>query len=130
MIPNKIKSQLLTLSLLFLFACASPTVTTAQTVYITKTGKKYHKENCRYLSYSKISIPLKEAKEKYYEACKVCKPNTVITNQTGIQDSVKTEENNTPIRKAVASRCTATTKSGTRCKRTTKNASGKCWQHE
>ena len=43
------------------------------TVYITNTGKKYHQEDCRFLEYSKKSIPLAEAREKY-DPCKVCKP--------------------------------------------------------
>jgi len=43
-------------------------------VYITKTGKKYHSENCRYLSKSKIPISLKEAVEKGYAPCSVCGP--------------------------------------------------------
>ena len=125
---NKVQSHFLILSLLFLFACASPTTSTAQTVYVTKTGKKYHTESCRYLSHSKISLSLTEAKKKYYEACKVCKPTTVITSEkSATVDTIKVYK---PVKKAVSSRCTATTKSGSRCKRMTKNASGKCWQHE
>jgi hypothetical protein len=45
-----------------------------QTVYITRTGKKYHRENCRYLSQSKFSMSLKDAKAKGYTACSVCRP--------------------------------------------------------
>ena len=44
------------------------------TVYVTKTGTKYHRESCRHLSKSKIQISLKDAKAKGYTACKVCKP--------------------------------------------------------
>lgn len=44
------------------------------TVYITKTGKKYHGGSCRYLKKSKIAISLKEACERGYTPCKVCKP--------------------------------------------------------
>ena len=44
------------------------------TVYVTRTGKKYHREGCRYLASSKIPISLKEAKAKGYTACKVCHP--------------------------------------------------------
>ena len=46
------------------------------TVYVTKTGAKYHRENCRYLSKSKIPMSLKDAAKKY-EPCKVCKPPTL-----------------------------------------------------
>lgn len=45
-----------------------------QTVYITKTGKKYHRAGCRYLSQSKIASSLKDAKANGYTACSVCKP--------------------------------------------------------
>lgn len=44
------------------------------TVYITETGKKYHRGNCRYLRKSKIAISLKEACERGYKPCSVCKP--------------------------------------------------------
>jgi len=44
------------------------------TVYITKSGSKYHRASCRYLSKSKIPISLKDAKERGYSPCKVCKP--------------------------------------------------------
>jgi hypothetical protein len=44
------------------------------TVYITKTGKKYHADGCRYLSKSMIPISLKEAKDRGYTPCPVCAP--------------------------------------------------------
>ena len=43
------------------------------TVYITKTGKKYHRGTCRYLKKSKIAISRKKAMKRY-QPCKVCKP--------------------------------------------------------
>ena len=43
------------------------------TVYITRTGKKYHRAGCRYLSKSKIPISLREAKSRY-GPCSVCGP--------------------------------------------------------
>jgi micrococcal nuclease len=43
------------------------------TVYVTRTGKKYHRGSCRYLRASKIPISLNEAKERY-EPCPVCRP--------------------------------------------------------
>lgn len=44
------------------------------TVYITKTGKKYHRSNCSYLKNSKISININTAKSKGYTACSKCNP--------------------------------------------------------
>tara|TARA_B110000090_G_C13312219_1_gene420085 strand:+ start:118 stop:1059 length:942 start_codon:yes stop_codon:yes gene_type:complete len=43
-------------------------------IYRTRTGKKYHKESCRYLSKGKIPITLSEAKEKGLGPCGVCRP--------------------------------------------------------
>lgn len=44
------------------------------TVYITRTGKKYHRDGCRYLSKSKIPISLSDAKSAGYDPCSVCDP--------------------------------------------------------
>jgi hypothetical protein len=46
----------------------------AQTVYVTRTGKRYHREKCRYLASSKIPMTLKDAKAHGYTPCKVCRP--------------------------------------------------------
>lgn len=43
-------------------------------VYITKTGKKYHRVGCRYLRYSSIEISKSKALELGKEPCKVCRP--------------------------------------------------------
>jgi micrococcal nuclease len=43
------------------------------TVYITRTGAKYHRAGCRYLSKSMIPIALKEARTRY-GPCSVCSP--------------------------------------------------------
>ena len=48
--------------------------TKTQTVYITRTGKRYHRDGCRYLAASKIPISLKDAKARGFTACKVCHP--------------------------------------------------------
>lgn len=45
-----------------------------KTVYITRTGDKYHKESCGYLSDTKIEMTLQEARKAGYEPCSVCKP--------------------------------------------------------
>jgi hypothetical protein len=43
-------------------------------VYITKTGRKYHRGYCRYLKKSKIPIRLGKAKAEGYTPCSGCKP--------------------------------------------------------
>ena len=47
--------------------------TQGSTVYITKTGAKYHRDGCRYLSKSRIPISLSDAKSGY-DPCSVCNP--------------------------------------------------------
>ena len=44
------------------------------TVYVTRTGKKYHRAGCSYLRTSSIPMPLKDAKAKGYTACSRCHP--------------------------------------------------------
>ena len=44
------------------------------TVYVTRTGRKYHREGCRFLSKSKIPMKRNEAVERY-EPCGFCEPD-------------------------------------------------------
>ena len=62
-----------------------PEVSEDTLVYITRTGKKYHTEDCRYLSKSKISIFLKEAIQRGYTPCSVCSPSTIEIEQPKIE---------------------------------------------
>ena len=50
---------------------------TEKIVYIAKTGKKYHLENCRTLRGEKEAIDLNEAIKNGYEVCKICKPDGI-----------------------------------------------------
>lgn len=45
-----------------------------QTVYITKTGERYHRGSCGTLRKSKIAKTLSEAKALGYTPCGLCKP--------------------------------------------------------
>lgn len=100
----------------------------AQTVYITKTGEKYHVNDCRYLSHSKFSIELSDALNQGYEACKVCRPPQTLTTP---KQKANEEEflQQVPSKNTGSTQCTATTQKGTRCKRFTSSANGMCWQH-
>ena len=44
-------------------------------VFVTASGKKYHRDGCKFIAKSKIPIALKDAQAKY-EPCSVCKPPT------------------------------------------------------
>ncbi|MDR1099545.1 MAG: thermonuclease family protein [Treponema sp.] len=43
-------------------------------VYVTNTGEKYHRENCRSLRRSKIALSLEDAVKSGYSPCSTCKP--------------------------------------------------------
>ena len=62
---------LFSVSLLFLGADGK------ETVYVTNSGGKYHRENCSSLSRSKIAISLDDAVRSDYEPCSICKPPTL-----------------------------------------------------
>lgn len=51
---------------------SSSSDTQSVTVYVTRTGEKYHRSGCRYLSNSKILISLSNARASGYTACSVC----------------------------------------------------------
>lgn len=53
---------------------ASRAATSADTVYVTRTGVCYHREDCKHLSKSKRAMSLKEAKQRGYSPCGTCDP--------------------------------------------------------
>ena len=60
---------------------ASPQATTQQsdqkkdvTVYVTRTGKRYHLAGCKSLSKSNIPMSVKDAKARGYTPCRICHP--------------------------------------------------------
>jgi hypothetical protein len=44
------------------------------TVYITRTGEKFHSDGCQYLRRSQISIGKRNAISQGYSACSRCSP--------------------------------------------------------
>ena len=112
--------------LLFLFLFTSAVF--SQTVYVTKTGEKYHREGCQHLRKSSSNIDLEEALRLGYEACKVCKPpKTTSTSQNIVSQKNNNAGNSPSTIKSV--QCSGKTKKGIRCKRMTTNSSKKCYQH-
>lgn len=51
-------------------ASKASSTTNPQTVYVTKTGKKYHNDGCSSLKKSKIAMSLSEAEAEGYTPCK------------------------------------------------------------
>ena len=47
------------------------------TVYIARSGERYHRDGCRYLRQSRIATTLKEAVSRGFGPCSVCKPPTI-----------------------------------------------------
>ncbi len=107
----------------------------AQTVFKTRTGEKYHKAGCRYLK-SIIVTNVSDALQEGLTACSVCRPPlepasdgsdfqmASSSNSLGADNST----NNKPVR-SQSIQCSGITKAGTRCKRWTKAANGRCYQH-
>lgn len=104
----------------------------SQTVYTTKSGKKYHKSSCRYLKYSRKQITIEKAKLTGYTACKVCKPTLANTNVTSEQKKqfVDSPKRKKTKKRKTASQCRGKTKSGKRCSNKTKNANKRCYLHQ
>lgn len=117
--------------LLFLIFIGASTNSLAQSVYTTKTGEKYHTANCHYLKYSKKEIALEQAINLGYQACSVCKPgsNPKQTQSLVSQSSQASPPQETATQKTTTTQCTGKTKAGNRCKRMTKDSSGRCYQH-
>ncbi len=44
------------------------------TVYITRTGERYHRAGCRHLSRSSAPLSLSDAVMRGYTACRTCRP--------------------------------------------------------
>ena len=65
--------RLIALALIALLFIALPALA-GRTVYITKTGEKYHLGSCRYLKKSKIPIDIDDAVARGYTPCSVCSP--------------------------------------------------------
>jgi hypothetical protein len=57
-------------------ALATAPAYATETVYVTKTGDKYHRAGCRYLSKSAIPTALKDAVSGH-TPCSVCRPPTL-----------------------------------------------------
>lgn len=94
-----------------------------QTVYVTRTGKKFHRDGCRYLARSRIPMALAEA-AAIYGPCSVCRPPILKADPTTASATPA------PSKKSVLpGRCHATTRRGTQCSRRAKAGSKFCWQH-
>lgn len=72
------KNLIITFALLTFFALGK---LSAQTVYVTESGKKYHAKNCELAKTGKKGMPLAEAKKAGYEPCKNCKADSAKSKE-------------------------------------------------
>ena len=105
-------------------------VAQSETVYVTRTGAKYHRVTCGSLRSSSIPMPLSQAAARF-GPCKNCNPPVPGAKSTVIAESAAAgTASPPPVKRALASgRCQATTKKGTQCSRNAKSGSSYCWQH-
>lgn len=94
----------------------------AQTVYKTPSGTKYHLANCRMVKNVSSALSLDKALRSGLQPCKICR--APVGKTYGIISSAKK-----PARVNSNNRCHGTTKSGTRCKRNTRIGNNFCFQH-
>jgi len=71
------KKSTVIFSILF-FILFAFTKLTAQTVYITETGKKYHVKSCPDVKTNGKAIQLTDAKKKGYGACTSCGADKIV----------------------------------------------------
>ena len=72
--------------LYILFFISLPLHGFSETVFVTRTGHRYHKDDCYFLKSSKISIELSTAENAGYKACSICfgasEASTGYTNES------------------------------------------------
>lgn len=95
---------------------------TAQKIYKTPSGAKYHLGSCRMVQNVSEEISFEEAAEFGLAPCKICKPQDF--KAMGLKSS-----KNTARGQSQTVQCNGTTKKGTRCKHMTSIANGYCFQH-
>jgi hypothetical protein len=117
--------RLMRLGLCLLFAVwlaspAAPEKKGGVVVYVTESGKKYHRADCLHVRGGKTAKSLEEVIEAGYTACARCDPPV-----PGKRPGPPTSES-----KRVSAQCQGVTKKGIRCKRKAAAGSTYCWQHK
>ena len=112
------KYMLFTVTILILFFTFQDLF--SQTVYITKSGKKYHSVNCSSLKKSSIPIDLKEAVNRGYDACSKCNPPQLSENNATVKEKSSSVSSSSTKSNVTSGRCQAITKKGTQCSRKAK----------
>jgi len=110
------------LLLLLIFSGISIKTISAQSVYKTPSGTKYHLSTCRMVENVSEKITIQEAIKLDLSPCKICKPPVIETTQL-------TPEK-TPQGKKESVQCKGYTNENARCKHMTRIGNGYCYQHQ
>ncbi|WP_460762501.1 DUF5763 domain-containing protein [Niabella terrae] len=109
-----------TVILLFLLGVWSMNAS-AQTVYKTPSGARYHRAQCRTVKNTSKALTLAAAREQGLTPCKICKP---VERKVARQPVKKTSG------VGATRQCKGMTKSGRRCRHMTRIGNGYCFQHQ
>jgi micrococcal nuclease len=101
----------------------------SETVYVTRTGKAYHRNGCRSLAKSRIPMALSEAAARY-KPCSICKPPIAGSTQAIAPALSVPPPRVSSSGEVTAGRCHAITKKGSQCSRKASAGSRYCWQHQ
>lgn len=106
----------------FLFLLSVSFSLSAQTVYKTPSGSKYHLSSCRMVKNVSSSLSLNQALQSGLTSCGICKPP--VRQTLGIiSKPKKTAGVNSK------NQCYGKMHKGLRCKRTTRIGNNICFQH-
>ena len=94
----------------------------AQTVYKTPSGTKYHLSGCRMVKNVSSYLNVEHAIRKGLTPCKICRPPFKQVSGTPSKPKQVAGINS-------ENQCYATTQKGLRCKRKTKIGNNFCFQH-
>ena len=109
--------------IILVFLLGSAQYLSAQDVYKTPSGAKYHLATCRMVENVSEKITVEEADKLGLDPCKICKPATTISYNLA-------SNNQTPKGQSSTTQCRGRTKKGTRCLHRTSIADGYCFQHK
>ena len=94
----------------------------AQDIYKTPSGAKYHLSTCRSVKNVSQKITHEEAIEFHLTPCLICKPENIYKGKILPVKSPQGEGQTT--------QCKGKTKAGSRCKHMTRIGNGYCFQHQ
>ncbi len=110
-----------TIPALVIFLLLSSFSLTAQTVYKTPSGHKYHTAQCRSVKNVSEKLSLDGALKLGLSPCKICNPVSValLAASKPVQGEAK-----------ITVQCKGMTKAGNRCRHRTSIGNGYCYQHQ